>query len=76
MANHWRIESLEIIIKNPGITLEEIVKKTGGNFKTLSEHIRKMKVAGLINKKYSGRSVTHTASPYGEKFYKFLSEFE
>ena len=60
---------------DPGITLEEITKKVGGNVKTISEHTRKLVQAGLLNKKYFGHSVAHKLSPYGEKFYKFIKTF-
>jgi len=32
--------------------------------------------AGLLNKRYQGRSVIHSLSPYGEKFIKFIKTFQ
>jgi predicted transcriptional regulator len=75
MANHYRIEILLLIAAYRNITLEEIVKKLGANEKTLAEHTRRLHVAGLINKKYWGRHVRHTLSPYGKTFVKFLDSF-
>lgn len=75
VANHWRIEILELIAKKPGITLHEITDHLNGNFRTISEHTRKLVVAGLINKKYMGNEVLHELSPYGEKVLKILKEF-
>jgi len=75
IANHWRIELLLLIKKNPEITLFEIAKKLDANFKTISEHTKKLVTAGLIKKQYSGREVTHSLSPYGEKIWVILRNF-
>ena len=74
-ANHSRINIIVFAHDNPGITLEEITKKIDANFKTISEHTRKLVQAGLLNKKYNGHMVQHTLSPYGQKFYKFINTF-
>lgn len=76
LSNHWRIEILDLIKRMPGVTLEELSNTLKGNSKTISEHTRKLVVAGLVNKKYEGRVVRHHLSPYGERFHSFLSKFE
>ena len=75
MANHYRIEILLLIAERSGITLEDIVEIVGANEKTLGEHTRRLVVAGLVNKKYRGKFVEHTLSPYGKSFVKFLHSF-
>ncbi|MBI2035399.1 MAG: helix-turn-helix transcriptional regulator [Candidatus Liptonbacteria bacterium] len=74
-ANHWRIAILDIVHKHEGITVFEITEKLGGNFKTISQHTRALVHAGLLNKKYRGREVTHLLSPYGKAFFKFMQTF-
>jgi len=74
-ANHWRIAILEIVDKKQGITVEGITDELGGNFKTISQHTRGLVHAGLLNKKYNGREVTHALSPYGKAFIKFMTTF-
>ena len=76
VANHWRIEILELIASNNGITVEKIADKLRCNFKTISEHTRRLAQSGLVNKKYKGRSVAHTLSPYGKIFHKFIKTFQ
>ncbi|MBI4132566.1 MAG: winged helix-turn-helix transcriptional regulator [Candidatus Sungbacteria bacterium] len=76
MANHYRIEILLLIAGSGGITLEDIVKALGANEKTLGEHTRRLYQAGLVNKKYRGKFVEHTLSPYGETFVRFLRAFQ
>ena len=76
MANHHRIEILLLIAARGTITLDEIVKELGANEKTLGEHTRRLYQAGLINKKYRGKFVDHTLSPYGKTFVSFLKSFQ
>ncbi len=76
MANHYRIEILLLIAGRGGITLTEIVEALGANEKTLGEHTRRLLVAGLVNKKYRGKCVQHTLSPYGQTFVRFLKSFQ
>lgn len=76
MANHYRIEILLSIAGSEGITLEDIVTTIGANEKTLGEHTRRLLQAGLINKKYRGKFVEHTLSPYGRTFVSFLKTFQ
>ena len=76
MANHHRIEILLLIAERDGITLEDIVKSLNANGKTIGEHTRRLYNAGLINKKYHGKFVEHTLSPYGKIFVRFLRSFQ
>ena len=75
LANHRRLEILECIAKNDGIILEAIAENLNCNIKTISAHTRKLYQAGLVNKKYQGRAVTHSLSPYGRQFYNFVKKF-
>jgi len=74
-ANHWRIKILFLIKDNPGIILEGIVEKLKSNYQTTAEHVRRLKTAGLITKKYRGRAVEHNLSPYGIKILKIMKDF-
>ena len=74
-ANHWRIDILFVVEKNNDINVEEIAEKLNGNLKTISQHTRSLVHAGLLNKKYRGRQVAHTLSPYGKSFATFLKTF-
>lgn len=74
-ANHYRIEILFTVDKVKGITVEELARQLDANFKTISEHTRRLVQAGLLNKSYKGRQVEHTLSPYGKKFVKFMRTF-
>lgn len=76
LANHYRIEILLLIAERPKITLEDIVNSLKANEKTIGEHTRRLYLAGLINKKYRGKFVEHSLSPYGRIFVRFLKTFQ
>ena len=76
LANHWRISILLAVSRNPNMTLDNITEYLDANMKTISEYTRKLVQAGLLNKKYQGRSVTHTLSPYGKKIVDFIKSFK
>ena len=76
MANHHRIDILLLIAAREEITLEDIVETLEANEKTIGEHTRRLFQAGLINKKYRGKFVEHTLSPYGKTFVRFLKFFQ
>lgn len=76
VANHYRIEILFLVAEREGITLEDIVETLNANEKTIGEHTRRLYQAGLINKKYRGKFVEHTLSPYGKTFVRFLKSFQ
>jgi predicted ArsR family transcriptional regulator len=75
VANHRRIDILKLIDKHEGIVLEDIAGILECNFKTISQHTRSLVHAGLVDKKYRGRMVEHTLSPYGRKFLHFITTF-
>ncbi|OGZ00142.1 MAG: hypothetical protein A2945_00420 [Candidatus Liptonbacteria bacterium RIFCSPLOWO2_01_FULL_52_25] len=74
-ANHRRLEILLFVADHEGITLDTIAKELSCNFKTISEHTHRLVRAGLLNKKYRGREVEHSLSPYGRSFVKFAKTF-
>ena len=75
-ANHRRIAILQVVDKHDKITLEEITELLDANFKTISQHTHSLVRAGLLNKTYRGRQVTHTLSSYGKAFIAFMKTFK
>lgn len=76
IANHRRIDVLLLVKDNEGLTLDNIADRLGCNIKTISEHTRRLVGAGLLNKKYKGRAVQHSLSPYGQKLVSFIKTFQ
>lgn len=75
VANHRRIDILKLVNKQEGITLVGIAETLNCDIKTISQHTQKLVQAGLLNKRYKGKYITHSLSPYGRKFIKFIKEF-
>ncbi len=75
VANHRRIQILLLIARRSGLSQEDIIEELKSNQKTISEHIRRLYIAGLIDKAYEGRSIRHSLSPYGILFVDFIRRF-
>ena len=75
VANHKRIAILAVVDKYEGLSVDSIAGLLDGNFKTISQHTHALVRAGLLNKKYMGRKVAHSLSPYGKAFLKFMKTF-
>ena len=50
-ANHRRIEIMNLLNRESELSVIEIADKLSVNFKTASEHIRRLLVAGLVMKR-------------------------
>jgi predicted ArsR family transcriptional regulator len=75
-SNHRRIEILALIDRKPNLSVIDISQQLRVNFKTISEHIRRLAHAGLVTKKNMGAAVEHTISPLGRHILKFLRTLE
>ncbi len=75
-SNHRRIEILDILSHFPELSVAQIAERTKTNFKTASEHIRRLAIAGLVMKRSDGVSVRHKLTPRGESILKFLRILE
>ncbi len=76
IGNHYRIEILLLVESNLGITVWDIADTLKANRKTISQHTRYLVHAGLVNKRYKGRHVEHTLSPYGKIVTRFIKSFK
>ncbi len=76
VANHHRINILRLIARRESISVEDISESLKCNPKTISEHTRRLVHAGLIHKKYKGRVVMQSLSPYGKILHDFITTFQ
>jgi predicted transcriptional regulator len=76
IANHRRLDILLLLSDNSGLSMEDIAEKLNCHFKTISVHTCRLVEAGLLNKKYQGRLVLHSLSPYGKTIVKFIKTFQ
>jgi DNA-binding MarR family transcriptional regulator len=75
-ANHRRIEILELLKKQPELSVAEISDRLKINFKNASGHIQKMAVAGLIIKRYDANNVRHKLTLRGKTILEFCRILE
>jgi len=75
-ANHRRIEILMLLKKEPELSVDEIAGQLKINFKTASEHVRRLAIAGLVLKRSEGNHVRHKLSVRAESILKFLRILE
>ena len=75
-ANHRRIEILILLWRQPELSVAEIAENLNINFKTASEHIRRLAQAELIMKRNENNFVRHALTPLGSSILKFLRILE
>ena len=75
-ANHRRVQIVTLLDETPELSVAEIATKLKINFKTASEHIRRLAIAGLVLKRNRGVNVLHKLSAQGESILKFLRKLE
>jgi len=75
-ANHRRVEILALLANEPDLSVEGIAERLNINFKTASEHIRRIALSGLVEKRYVGRSVHHRLTPRARNILTFLRMLE
>jgi len=75
-ANHRRIEIMILLKKHPELTVFEVADNLQINFKTASEHIRRLQISGLIMKRHEGASVHNALTSRGKYILEFLRMLE
>lgn len=73
-SNHHRIRILSLLEKEPGLPLNEIAEELKLNFRTVSEHTKKLVASGLILKKYKGSIVQHQMTELGKDILRFCKK--
>ena len=75
-SNHRRIQIMELLENKPALSVFEISDELNCNFKTISEHLRRLAIAGLVLKTNAGSAVRHVLSDSGKFILKFLRTLE
>lgn len=75
-ANHRRIQILELLSQTPHLSVDDISQNLNVDFYTISDHIRKLFDAGLLDKKYKGRFVLHNLTKRGKFILSFCKMFK
>ncbi len=75
-ANHRRIQILDLLRMRPELSIDEIATALRINFKTASEHVRRLAIVGLVLKRNEGHNVRHKLTARAERILKFLRILE
>lgn len=75
-ASHRRINILLLLEKRPGLSLLQIAEALKTNFKTTSDHLRRLTTAGLVTKGRHTAVVPHRLTARGHTILKFLRTLE
>lgn len=76
VANHRRIQIIELLKEKPELSVADISEILNVNFKTISEHIRRLAIAGFVLKRSDGNNVRHKLTSRGLTILKFLRIIE
>lgn len=76
VSNHRRIQILELLKKKPELSVADVSEILNINFKTASDHIRRLAIAGFVLKRSDGNSVRHKLTNRGLSILKFLRTLE
>ena len=73
VANHRRIQILQLLAQQPGLTLYEVRDGIGIANQTACEHLHRLCRARLVQKRALGRNVVHTLSQLGRQILALLT---
>ena len=75
-ASHRRLQVLDLLGKEPELSVQEISEKLKSEFKNISAHINKMAIAGLVMKRNEGNMVRHKLTTRGKSILQFVRIIE
>ncbi len=70
-ANHRRIEIMDLLKREPELSVEEIALRLKIGYPNASDHVRKLAIAGLVMKRNEGSAVRHKLTPRAESILVF-----
>ena len=70
-ANHNRLKILELLNREPELSVADVSDKLKMGYENASDHIRKLALAGLVMKRNNGPSVLHKLTPRAESILMF-----
>ena len=76
IANHRRVQIMDLLDRTPNLSVIAVADELNVNFKTISEHLRRLTFAELVMKRNMGNEVQHALSPRGKYTLKFLRTLE
>lgn len=75
-ANLRRIKIIELLKKEPNLSVEEIAEKLHIGYMNASDHIRKLDIADLVLKKRDRNNVRHKVTERAVTFLEFCKKLK
>lgn len=75
-ANHRRLQILELLYKEPELSVQEVSERLKSEMKNISAHINKMSIAGLVMKRNEGNMIRHKLTNRGKSILQFVRIIE
>jgi DNA-binding transcriptional ArsR family regulator len=75
-ANHRRIEIMQLLSREPELSVEDISEKLRIGYENASDHVRKLAIAGLVMKRNQGASVRHKLTDRGQDVLVFCKRLQ
>lgn len=75
-ASHRRIQIMDLLKKDPELSVMEIADILDITLKNTSAHIRRMAIAGLVMKRSDGKSIRHKLTDRGKNILTFVRMLE
>ncbi len=75
-ANHTRLRILELLDREPELSVADISEKLKIGYENASDHIRKLAIAGLVMKRNDGSNVRHKLTPRAKSILAFCKTLE
>ena len=75
-TNHRRLQILDLLKREPELSVDNIAEKLNIGYENASDHIRKLAIAGLIMKRNQGTSVCHNLTSRALSILVFCKKLE
>ncbi len=75
-ANHRRLQILELLKRQPELSIQEVAEQVKSDEKNVSSHVNKMAISGLVIKRNDIRSVRLKLTKRGSIILKFVRMLE
>ena len=75
-ASHRRLQILDLLKREPELSVEEITEKLKIGYNNASDHVRKLAIACLVMKRNEGSAVRHKLTVRGESILVFCKRLE
>lgn len=75
-ANHRRLEIMNLLKREPELSVDEVADKLNSGYENISDHLRKLATAGLVMKRNEGVVVRHKLTERGQNVLVFCKKLQ